>query len=52
MQEVNPAIGNDLQQAAAENAEEVFFKTIPCSRFLLQQFDQIKERVKGVEENL
>ena len=45
--EVKPAIGNDLQQAAEENADEISFETIPRSRFLLQKFDQFKGRVKG-----
>ena len=35
---VKPAIGNDLQQAAEENADEIVFETIPCDRFLLQKF--------------
>ena len=37
-----PAIGNDLQQVAEENPDEISFETIPCSSFLLQKFDQFK----------
>ena len=32
---VKPAIGSDLQQAAEDNADEIFFETILCGRFLL-----------------
>ena len=46
--EVNPVIGNDLQQAAVENADEISFETIPCRRFLLQKFDQFKGRASLV----
>ena len=35
---IQPLIGNDLQQAAEENADEIFFETIPCDCFLLQKF--------------
>ena len=49
---VKLAIGNDLLQAAEENADEISFETIPCSRFLLQKFNQSKVRVKGVENFL
>ena len=37
-------IGNDLQQAAEENTDEISFETIPCSRFLLQKINQFKGR--------
>ena len=37
-----PAIGNDLQQVAVENPDEISFEAIPCSSFLLQKFDQFK----------
>ena len=47
--EVKPAISNDLQQAAAENADKISFEIIPCSSFQLQKFDQFKGRVKGSE---
>ena len=50
--EVKPAISNDLQQASEENADEISFETIPCSRFLLQKFNQSKVRVKGAENFL
>ena len=43
---VKPAIGNDLQQAAEDNADEIFFETIPCARFLVQMFNQFKGRVQ------
>ena len=49
---VKLAIGNDLLQAAEENADEISFETIPCSRFLLQKFNQSKVTVKGVENFL
>ena len=45
---VKPAIGNDLQQAAEENADEIFFETIPCDRFLLQKFKQFKGMVQKI----
>ena len=50
--EVKPAISNDLQQASEENADEISFETISCSRFLLQKFNQFKGRVKGAENFL
>ena len=50
--EVKPAIGNELQQAAVQNAEKISIKTIPCSLFLLQKFDQFKRRLKGAENFL
>ena len=40
--EVKPAISNDIQQAAAEDADEISFETIPCSHFLLQNLHQLK----------
>ena len=40
--EVKPAISNDIQQAAAEDADEISFETIPCSHFLLQKLHQLK----------
>ena len=43
---------NDLQQAAEENADEISFETIPCSRFLLQKINQFKRRAKGAENFL
>ena len=49
---VKLAIGNDLQQASEENADEISFETIPCSRFLHQKFNQSKGRVKGAENFL
>ena len=49
---VKLAIGNDLLQAAEENADEISFETIPCSRFLLQKFNQSKVTVKGAENFL
>ena len=50
--EVKPAISNDLQQASEQNADEISFETIPCSRFLLEKFNQFKGRVKGAENFL
>ena len=50
--EVKPAICDDLQHAAAENADEMSFETIACSRFLFQKFNQFKGRVKSVENFL
>ena len=50
--EVKPAIGNDLQQAAQGNADEISFETIPCNRFLLQKFNQFKGTAKGAENFL
>ena len=49
LHEVKPALGNDLQQAAAENADKVSFEAIPFGRFLLQKFDQFKGMAKGAE---
>ena len=46
---VKLAIGNDLQQAAEENADKISFESIPCSRSLLQKFNQFKRRVKCAE---
>ena len=50
--EVKPAIGNDLQEAFEKNADEISFETVPCSRFLLQKFNQLKGRVKDAENFL
>ena len=50
--EVKPAIGNDLQEESEENADEISFETVPCSRFLLQKFSQFKGRVKDAENVL
>ena len=50
--EVKPAICDDLQHAAAENADEMSFETIACSRFLFQKFNQFKGRVKSAENFL
>lgn len=50
--EVKPAIGNNLQEAAAENADKISFETIPCSFFLLQKLVQFKGKVKGAENVL
>ena len=50
--EVKPAIGNDLQEASEENADEISFETVPFSRFLLQKFSQFKGRVKDAENVL
>ena len=50
--EVKPAIGNDLQEASEENADEISFETVPFSRFLLQKFSQFKGRVKDAENFL
>ena len=45
---VKPAKCNDLQQAAEENADEIFFETISCGRFLLQKFNQFKGGVQKI----
>ena len=50
--EVKPAIGNDLQEESEENADEISFEAVPCSRFLLQKFNQFKGRVKDAENVL
>ena len=50
--EVKPAIGNDLQQAATQNADDFSFQRIPYSRFLFEDFDQFKGRVKSAENFL
>ena len=47
--DVKPVKTNDLQQASEENADEIPFETMPCSRSLLQKFNQFKERAKGAE---
>ena len=44
--QVKPAISNNIKQAAAEHADEISFKTIHCSHFLLQKLHQFKEKGK------
>ena len=34
--------------AAEENADEIFFETIPCDRFLFQKFKQFKGMVQKI----
>ena len=48
---VKPAIGNDLKKEAEENADEIFFKTIPCGRFLLQKFNLFKRTIQKTHYN-